>query len=231
MKKLTRREFVAAAGGSLVSIGLPGTFYKLSAGEYRELSGALRPDGRPRIPPGQEPVKTLHDMGGTPGPGPVPSWELKIHGEVETPLTLNLDQLKSMDRTQLKCDVHCVTGWSLLGSRWGGIRLSTLMTHARIKKSARFVIFEAPNGYSSNIPMEEALKDNVLLADTFEGVPLSLPHGAPYRALVPDLYFWKSAKWIQGVRFTVEDEPGYYESGGYSNSADPWKEERFVGND
>jgi len=228
-KKMTRREFVAVAGGSMVSIGLPGTFYKLSAQENREIAGTLRPDGRLKIPPGQRAVKVLQDMGGTPGTGTVSSWGLKIYGEVDNPLALTLNQLKAMDRIELTCDVHCVTGWSLLDTRWGGIPLTALMALAKVRTHAGFVIFESPEDYTANIPMAEARKANVILADTFKGAPLPMAHGAPFRALVPDLYFWKSAKWVEGIRFTTEDEPGFYESGGYSNSADPWKEERFGG--
>ena len=146
-------------------------------------------------------------------------------------MEVTIDQLRALKRVELFCDVHCVTGWTLLDARWGGIRLSTLMALADVKQSAGFVIFESPEGYSSNIPVKEADKDNVILADTFQGVPLPMAHGAPFRALVPDLYFWKSAKWVEAIRFAAEDEPGYYESRGYSNTADPWEEERFEGNE
>jgi len=225
--KMTRREFMAAAGGSIVSIGLPGTFYKLSAKETDEITGTPRADGRLRIPPGQHAIKALHNMGGAKGPGNVPSWRLGIYGQVEHPLVLTLDQISALGRVSITCDVHCVTGWTLLDAEWGGIRLSSLMAHAKVKKDARFVIFEAPEGYTSNIPVQEARKKDVILADTFNGDPLPLAHGAPLRAVVPDLYFWKSVKWVQRIKFTVEDEPGYYENSGYSNTADPWTEDRF----
>jgi DMSO/TMAO reductase YedYZ molybdopterin-dependent catalytic subunit len=121
----------------------------------------------------------------------------------------------------LTCDVHCVTGWTLLDSQWGGVRLTTIMDLVKVKENARFVIFEAASGYTTNIPISEARKENVILAHSFFG------NGAPVRALVPDRYFYKSAKWLEGVKFTTRDEPGYWERGGYSNSADPWREERF----
>ena len=101
------------------------------------------------------------------------------------------------------------------------------MKLVRAKKSARFVIFESHAGYTSNIPISEAAKENVILAYQFFGEKLPKTHGAPVRALVPDRYFYKSAKWLEGIRFSKVDEPGYWERGGYSNSADPWKEERF----
>jgi DMSO/TMAO reductase YedYZ molybdopterin-dependent catalytic subunit len=120
-----------------------------------------------------------------------------------------------------------VTGWTLLDSRWRGIQLQTLMDLVKVKKNAGFIVFEAPGDYSSSLPLSAVRKDNVLLAHSFTEQNLPLEHGAPLRGLVPDRYFYKSVKWLERIRFVVEDEPGYYESGGYSNSADPWKEERF----
>jgi DMSO/TMAO reductase YedYZ molybdopterin-dependent catalytic subunit len=227
LTKLTRREFMAAAGGSIVSIGLPGTYYKLSAEENRKVANELRPDGRVRIPPGQHAVTSLPDMGGFEGPGKVPSWRLRIFGDVENPTTLSFDDLASLERVNITCDVHCVTGWTLLDSKWSGISLKTIMDFVKPKKNAGYVSFHAPEDYSANIPMAEAGKDNLLLADTFFDKPLPLDHGAPMRALVPDLYFWKSVKWIESIKFSATDEPGFYETNGFSNSADPWKEERF----
>jgi DMSO/TMAO reductase YedYZ molybdopterin-dependent catalytic subunit len=229
-KKMTRRDFMAATGGAVVSIGLPGAFVKLMDSENRAVAAELRPDGRPRIPPGQHAAKALPNMGGTPGPGTVSEWRLEISGEVENPLILNIHDLKNLEQVDQTCDVHCVTGWTLLDSRWRGVPMKTILDLVQVKKSAGFVVFEAPAGYSSSIPVREARKDNVMLAHGFFDRDLSRVHGAPVRGLVPDRYFYKSVKWVQRIRFTVADEPGYYESGGYSNSADPWKEERF-GND
>ena len=225
--KLSRRDFMAAAGGSIVSIGLPGVFIKLMDSENQALASELRPDGRPRIPPGQHAVKTLRNMGGVPGVGKVPHWRLDIQGEVDKPMTLKLSDLTALEQVTQICDVHCVTGWTLLDSRWRGIPMKTLMDLVKIKKTARFVIFEAPGDYSSNIPIQEALKENVLLAHGSSDQNLPREHGAPLRALVPDRYFYKSVKWIERVKFSAVDEPGYYETSGYSNSADPWKEERY----
>ena len=226
-KKITRRDFMAAAGGTLVSIGLPGVFVKLMDSENRALAAELRPDGRPRIPPGQHAVKELPNMGGTRGAKVASDWHLEISGEVENPRTLKYSDLIELKQVDLTCDVHCVTGWTLLDSRWRGIPMSTVMDLVRVKESARFVIFEAPGAYSSNIPLSEARRDNVILAHGYSGRDLSQAHGAPLRGLVPDRYFYKSVKWIQAIRFASVDEPGYYENSGYSNSADPWKEERF----
>jgi DMSO/TMAO reductase YedYZ molybdopterin-dependent catalytic subunit len=98
---------------------------------------------------------------------------------------------------------------------------------AKVRKEAKFVIFEAAAGYTSNIPLDEARKENVIIAHSFFGKELPKAHGGPVRGLVPDRYFYKSAKWLEGIKFSMRDEPGYWESQGYSNSADPWKEERY----
>jgi DMSO/TMAO reductase YedYZ molybdopterin-dependent catalytic subunit len=226
-KKISRRTFLATAGGSVVSISLPGTFVKLMDLDNLALAAETRPDGRPRLPPGQLAVKQIYDMGGIEGTATMANWKLQIHGEVERPTTLTFQELLDLTQVDLTCDVHCVTGWTLLDSLWRGVRLTTIMDLVRIKESARFVIFEAAAGYTSNIPISEARKENVILAHSFFSKELPRPHGAPVRALVPDRYFYKSAKWLEGVKFTARDEPGYWERAGYSNSADPWKEERL----
>jgi DMSO/TMAO reductase YedYZ molybdopterin-dependent catalytic subunit len=226
-RKMTRRDFMAAAGGTIVSIGLPGVFVKLMDSENRAMAAQLRPDGRPRIPPGQHAVKALPNMGGSQGPGNLPGWRLEINGEVENPLTLKIQDLMDLKQIDLTCDVHCVTGWTLLDSRWRGVPMKTIVDLVKVRESAGFAIFEAPGGYSSSIPLSEALRENVMLAHGFLDRDLPRTHGAPLRGLIPDRYFYKSVKWLERIKFTVVDEPGYYESGGYSNSADPWKEERF----
>lgn len=224
---ISRRTFLAAAGGTVVGIGLPGTFVKLPDFEQQALAAQTRPDGRPRIPPGQEAVKKMLDMGGTPGTATEGSFTLRISGEVEKPLVLSYKELLALEQVSLTCDVHCVTGWTLLDSLWTGVRLSTVMGLAKPRRTADFVIFEAAAGYTANIPLREARKENVILAHGFFGRKLPREHGGPVRALVPDRYFYKSAKWLEGIRFTASDEPGYWERNGYSNSADPWKEERY----
>jgi DMSO/TMAO reductase YedYZ molybdopterin-dependent catalytic subunit len=226
-KKISRRAFLAKAGGSVVSIGLPGIFVKLMDLENLALAAEMRPDGRPRLPPSQQAVKKIIDMGGVQGTTDSKNWELKIHGEVGRPTTLTFEEVLSLPQVDLTCDVHCVTGWTLLDSQWGGVRLTTIMDLVRTNESVGFVIFEAAAGYTSNIPISEARKENVILAHSFFGKELPRPHGAPVRALVPDRYFYKSAKWLKGIKFAAQDEPGYWERQGYSNSADPWREERF----
>jgi DMSO/TMAO reductase YedYZ molybdopterin-dependent catalytic subunit len=195
--------------------------------ENLALAAETRPDGKPRLPPGQQAVKRLFDMGGVEGTVNIANWKLQLHGEVEREITLTFQELLELSQADLTCDVHCVTGWTLLDSKWRGVRLTTIMDLVNTRESAGFVIFEAAAGYTSNIPIGEARKENVILAHTFFGKELPRAHGAPVRALVPDRYFYKSAKWLEGIKFTARDEPGYWERQGYSNSADPWKEERF----
>ncbi len=226
--KLSRREFMALSGGALVQIGLQGTFVKLSHAENVDLSSKLRPDGKLRIPPGQMAVESIRNMGGTQGPGLHPDWRLKITGEVQKPLSFTWNDVLALPQTDLVCDVHCVTGWTLLDSRWEGILLKDLMKAAGVKEKAQFVIFEAHAGYTTSIPISEAGKSNVMLAHSFNGGRLDEPHGAPLRGLVADRYFYKSAKWIEGIRFSIKDELGYWEKSGFSNSADPWTEDRYA---
>ena len=225
--KITRREFMATTGGTVVSIGLPGVFVKLMDSGNRALAAQLRPDGRPRIPPGQHAVKALPNMGGGQTDESVPEWRLKITGDVETPMALKISELMELEQVYLICDVHCVTGWTLLDSRWRGISMKTIINLVKAKQSAGFVIFKARGAYTSSIPRVEALKDNVILAHGFNDRKLPQTHGAPLRGLVPDRYFYKSVKWLEEIKFSAVDEPGFYESSGYSNSADPWNEERF----
>ncbi|MDP3283967.1 MAG: molybdopterin-dependent oxidoreductase [Desulfobacterales bacterium] len=226
-RKISRRTFLAGAGGAIVSIGLPGVFVKLADAEQRALAEDTRPDGRPRLPPGQVAVERIRDMGGAPGTATVANWTLRVHGEVERPVILSYRDLLNLDQMHITCDIHCVTGWTLLDSRWSGVRLSTILDRVKPRRSADFVIFEAAGDYTSSIPMSEARKEDVILAHSFFGEKLQQAHGAPVRALVPDRYFYKSAKWMEAVKITSRDEPGFWEKQGYSNSADPWKEERY----
>jgi DMSO/TMAO reductase YedYZ molybdopterin-dependent catalytic subunit len=166
-------------------------------------------------------------MGGTPGATTAANWRLSINGEVERPIVLSFQELLNLDQVQITCDIHCVTGWTLLDSRWSGVRLSTIMDMVKPRKNGKFLIFKAAAGYTSNVPISEIKNENVILAHSFFGDKLPVEHGAPVRALVPDRYFYKSAKWLEAIKISFRDEPGYWETQGYSNSADPWKEERY----
>jgi len=166
-------------------------------------------------------------MGGEPGNPKPKDFRLKVHGEVDHPFTITFEELLAMKQVEQEADVHCVTGWSMLGGLYRGVQVKTLAARAGLKKSAHFVIFEAAHGYTANISLKEALKPNVMVVHRLDGKPFQRQHGAPVRSLVPDRYFWKSAKWLTGIRFVKRDVPGYWETRGYHNIADPWREQRY----
>ncbi|WP_338670160.1 molybdopterin-dependent oxidoreductase [Pseudodesulfovibrio methanolicus] len=225
--QLSRRVFLAVAAGTVVSIGLPGLFATVGEARQEELAKALRPDGRPRVPPGQTAIEQIEDMGGRPGSPRPEDFRLRVHGEVENPLALDFEALMAFKQQNFTCDVHCVTGWTLLDSTWRGVPMAALLDRAKPTKHAKFVVIEAAHGYTTSIPLDEARKPDVFLAHTLFGSPLPGPNGGPVRAVVPDRYFYKSAKWVKGLKIVSKDELGFWETRGYSNSADPWKEERY----
>ncbi len=225
---LTRRGFISrAASGTVIAAMGGGLFYALSDRLTREARAMSLDDGRPRLPPGQRALEALRPMGGTPGSPSVSDFRLKIHGEVERPFELDWGGLLAQPQAELELDVHCVTGWSLLGAAWKGVRIKDLAAAAGLKAGARHIVFEAAHGYTANVPLREGLDPNAIVAHRLDGKPLARPHGAPARAVVPSLYFWKSAKWLTGIKFVARDEPGYWETRGYHNHADPWLEERY----
>ncbi len=225
---MQRRQFLRGMTAGTVVIALGGAAYALAdTEEERRAREALRPDGRPRLPPSQHLLKHLRPMGGEEGDPSPGGFRLQVHGEVDSPYTLDFASLLAMPQVEQDCDVHCVTKWTVLGAHFTGVRVADLAARANVRATAHHVIFEAASGYTSNVPLHEALAPQVLVAHKLEGSPLPRAHGAPVRALVPDLYFWKSAKWLTGIRFVREDEPGYWEMRGYHNHADPWKEERY----
>jgi len=227
-RRLQRREFIRKAAAGTIILAVGGGLYRLADETFnQQVRAATRPDGKNRLPPGQRAVEELQFMGGIEGSPYTKDFHLKVHGEVEHPYTLNYEELLAMKQVEEEADVHCVTGWSYLGGIWKGVRVKDLAERAGLKKTANFVIFEAYHGYTANIPLNEALKPNVLVTYRLNGKPLEMQNGTPVRALVPDLYYWKSAKWLTGIHFSKRDMPGYWESRGYNNIGDPWKEQRY----
>jgi DMSO/TMAO reductase YedYZ molybdopterin-dependent catalytic subunit len=225
---MERRTFLRAVTAGSVVMALGGAAYVLAdTEEERRAREARRPDGRARLPPNQYLLKRLRPMGGDEGDPSPGNWRLQVHGEVDNPLSLDFAAMLAMPQVDQSCDVHCVTKWTVLDAHFTGVRVADLAAAAKVRPSAYHVIFEAANGYTSNVPLHDAMKPDVLIAHRLEGTPLARAHGAPARALVPDLYFWKSAKWVTGVRFVHDDAPGFWETRGYHNHADPWKEERY----
>jgi DMSO/TMAO reductase YedYZ molybdopterin-dependent catalytic subunit len=226
--KWDRRNFIksAAAGSALMALG--GALFRLAADDLTKQARAeKRPDGRPRLPPGQRVIEQLRPMGGQEGDGDIRTFKLRVHGAVKRPFEVDYAGLLKLPQVTRHADVHCVTGWSMLGGAWKGVQVATLAEIAQVKSEARYVIFEAAHGFTANTPLADATADNALVTYRLNGKPFPIQHGAPVRGLVPDLYFWKSAKWITGIRFVNDDRPGYWEVRGYHNRADPWKEERY----
>jgi len=183
-----------------------------------------------RIPPGQvltEKFPVLH-FGRTPEYPDLGGWDFRVFGEVETPFRLTWAEFRAQPVTQVTLDIHCVTRWSKLDTTWEGVPFTHIAEVAQPRANARFVIFHAESGYTANVPLEVAMQADCLLAWHFAGEPLEPDHGYPLRAIVPGKYFWKSAKWLRGIEFATEDRLGFWERNGYSNSADPWKEERYA---
>ena len=224
---MSRRDLIknAVAGTAIIALG-GGLFQIVSDDLTREARAEKRADGRPRLPPGQRVIRQLKPMGGQPGEPSARSFRLRVHGLVARPMELTYDELLALPQIEQASDVHCVTGWSALGMRFLGVRVATLADKVGVKSSARHVIFEAAHGYTANVPLAEATAPNVLVTYRMNDRPFARQHGAPVRGLVPDLYFWKSAKWLTGIRFVSQDAPGYWEVRGYHNHADPWREER-----
>jgi DMSO/TMAO reductase YedYZ molybdopterin-dependent catalytic subunit len=186
--------------------------------------------GMPQEPPGQN-VLGKHewpvlDLGETPQVA-TERWKLTIDGAVENPVTLRWEDLLALPQADEEADFHCVTGWSILDVRFGGVRLETLAALARPSPEATHVMTHGSDGYSTNLPLWEALKPDVLVVHTVEGKPLTAQHGGPARIVVPQLWAWKGAKWVNRIEFLTHDRRGYWEIRGYSNTAHPWRDDRM----
>jgi DMSO/TMAO reductase YedYZ molybdopterin-dependent catalytic subunit len=181
-----------------------------------------------RLPPGQyltEKWPVLH-AGSVPKTD-LSTWDFKVFGEVENPVTLTYEELQALPQTEVTVDIHCVTRWSRLDTRFTGVHWRELAKVVRPKPSARFVVAHAEQGFTSNIPLT-ALEDNdALIAWEADGRPLEPEHGWPLRLVVPSRYFWKSAKWLRGLELLASDQPGFWERYGYHNDADYWQEQRY----
>jgi DMSO/TMAO reductase YedYZ molybdopterin-dependent catalytic subunit len=181
-----------------------------------------------RLPPGQyltEKWPVLH--AGTVPRTDLATWDLRVFGEVENPITLTWEQFNALPRSENVQDIHCVTRWSRFDTRFGGVHWRELAKLARPKPSARFVVAHAEQDFTANVPLAYLEDDQALLATHGDGQPLAPEHGWPLRLVVPGKYFWKSAKWLRGLELRSTDEPGFWERYGYHNDADPWNEERY----
>ena len=182
-----------------------------------------------RLPPGQvltEKFPVLQ-FGQVPSYPDLSGWDLRVWGAVEQPITLKWAEVRALPVREVTLDIHCVTRWSKLDTTWEGAPIAHLAEAAAVQPEAKHVIFHSEYGYTANVPLEIALQPDALIAWNFDGKPLEPEHGYPLRALVPGRYFWKSAKWLRGIEFSVDDRPGFWERNGYNNNADPWREERY----
>src|SRR5919202_1037572 len=182
-----------------------------------------------RLPPGQyltEKWPVLH--AGTVPQTDLATWDFKVFGEVEKPLTLTYEELQALPQSAITVDIHCVTRWSRFDTSFKGVHWRELAKLARPKPSARFVVAHAEQGFTSNLPLAALEEDESLVAWEADGEPLEPDHGWPLRLVVPTRYFWKSAKGLRGLELLDHDQPGFWERYGYHNDADYWREQRYA---
>ena len=181
-----------------------------------------------RIPPGQYLTRDFPVLSAGPTPRtPLDEWSLAIDGAVDGTRRWSWEEFLALPSETFTVDIHCVTKWSKLDTTWTGVPVDTLLDG--VDTSARFVTAWSDGGYTTNLPLEDLTGGRAWVAHDYGGEPLAPEHGGPARLLVPHLYFWKSAKWLRGLTLTTEGEPGFWESYGYSNYGDPWREQRYWG--
>jgi DMSO/TMAO reductase YedYZ molybdopterin-dependent catalytic subunit len=194
-------------------------------GRRRALSLGIDPEA---LPPGQSPTVKWPVL--TAGPTPqVPreTWLLSVDGAVREPYVLDWDELLAAEQTTWDGNIHCVTRWSKFGMRWRGVSVRTLVERARPLAGATHLMAHSYGGYSTNLPLADVLEHPALIAHEAEGTPLEPDHGGPARLLVPHLYLWKSAKWVNRLELLDGDRLGFWEENGYHHRGDPWREERY----
>ncbi len=195
----------------------------------RGFHGRRRPevDGD-RVPPGQYVTDDFPVLSAGPTPHTaLASWSFTLGGAVDAPRSWSWDELQAMPRETVTVDIHCVTKWSKLDTAWTGVSIDTLLDG--VETTAEHVLARSDGGYTTNLPLDDVTGGKAWVAFEYDGEPLDPEHGGPARLLVPHLYFWKSAKWVRGLDLKQEDEPGFWESYGYNNYGDPWREQRYAG--
>jgi DMSO/TMAO reductase YedYZ molybdopterin-dependent catalytic subunit len=185
-----------------------------------------------RIPPGQYETKDFPVLSAGPTPRTaLARWDFSIHGEIAAGQKWTWDEFRSLRRETVTVDIHCVTKWSKLDTVWAGVSVDTLLEGFDLdaQPAIGYLIAVCDGGYTTNLPLAAVRGDKAWVVDEYDGRPLAPEHGGPARLLVPHLYFWKSAKWVRGFQLVREDRPGFWESAGYHNHGDPWKEQRYAG--
>lgn len=181
-----------------------------------------------RLPPGQHLTTgfPVLDLGIKPEVS-LKDWRLTVSGLVENPRSFTWEELNALPQFEDVSDFHCVTTWSKFDVRWGGVAFFTLAEIVRPRPEAKHVLFTSYDDYTTNVRIEDVMDDDVLIATSYDGQLLPLEHGGPARMVIPKLYGWKSAKFVRAIEFGAHDKPGFWEVRGYSNTADPWTEDRF----
>jgi DMSO/TMAO reductase YedYZ molybdopterin-dependent catalytic subunit len=182
-----------------------------------------------RLPEGQHRTRKWPVLHATSVPKiDLTNWVLRISGLVEQPLEFTLEQFRQLPRIQVFADFHCVTTWSRLGNLWEGVSVRQLLKESGVQAAAKFVVIGAyDSDWTTNVPLEALLDDDVLLADTHDGAQIDADHGGPVRLVIPRLFAWKSAKWVNRIELTDRNIPGYWEQAGYHNVGDPWQAQRY----
>jgi DMSO/TMAO reductase YedYZ molybdopterin-dependent catalytic subunit len=186
------------------------------------------PESAGRVPPGQYVERGFPVLSAGPTPHtPLERWDFSVDGAVERPRRWTWSEFRALPRDLITRDIHCVTKWTKLDTRWQGVAVDTLLAGVQLRGG--YVLAVCDGGYTTNLQLEDVIGGKAWVVDTYEGQPLTPEHGGPARLLVPHLYFWKSAKWVRGLRVLDRDEPGFWESLGYHNHGDPWTEQRYSG--
>lgn len=195
---------------------------------FRSKRATSAPD---RTPPGQYVTHDFPVLSAGPTPrSPLASWTFALDDEQGSELfRCNWDELRALPATDLVVDIHCVTKWSKLDTRWKGVSFDALLQAAGLEPPTPHVMAVCDGGYTTNLSVTDLRGDKALVVYEYDGAPLAAAHGGPARLLVPHLYFWKSAKWVRRLRFMQTDQPGFWESHGYHLRGDPWKEQRYAG--
>ncbi|TMJ98039.1 MAG: sulfite oxidase-like oxidoreductase [Actinobacteria bacterium] len=181
-----------------------------------------------RLPPGQYLTDDFPVLSAGPTPHtPLAEWDFRLTGALEEPRRWSWEEFRALASEEVRVDIHCVTRWSKLETVWAGVSVDTLLEG--VETEAAFVLGFSDGGYTTNLPLEDVTAGKAWIAFAYEGEPLESEHGGPARLLVPHLSFWKSAKWVRGLRLLDEDEPGFWESLGYHTYGDPWREQRYWG--
>jgi DMSO/TMAO reductase YedYZ molybdopterin-dependent catalytic subunit len=181
-----------------------------------------------RVPPGQYVTTDFPVLSAGPTPHtPLENWTFSIKQGGQTAKSWSWQEIRDLPSEDVTADIHCVTKWSKLDTRWQAVSLDTLL--AQVEPEARYVLAFCDGGYTTNLPLGDVTGGRAWLAYGYDGAPLRPEHGGPARLLVPHLYFWKSAKWVRGLELLTVDEPGFWERYGYHNYGDPWREQRYAG--